>query len=151
MPRPIPPISEPLVIGGVGGSGDAPETGSGLSPSRMARHSRRLQLFRPYSANAACVTERGWVAPAPSIRTSAAGRSRRARVLTTEIVLSANRCTGGRPYGAARATSCASPPSPPYTASSHCQPLDDATGVPAVPAQRKARREQENRVSTLTP
>jgi hypothetical protein len=32
-----------------------------------------------------------------------------------------------------------------------CQPLDGAQGVPAVPAQRKARREYENRVSTLTP
>ncbi len=32
-----------------------------------------------------------------------------------------------------------------------CQPLDGAEGVPAVPAQRKARREYENRVSTLTP
>ncbi|MFF9490622.1 hypothetical protein [Streptomyces sp. NPDC014676] len=30
-----------------------------------------------------------------------------------------------------------------------CQPLDGAQGVPAVPAQRKARREYENRVSTL--
>ncbi|WP_231976201.1 hypothetical protein [Streptomyces sp. 3214.6] len=29
-----------------------------------------------------------------------------------------------------------------------CQPLD---GTAAVPAQRKARREYENRVSTLTP
>ncbi|MFJ4866680.1 recombinase family protein [Streptomyces sp. NPDC088748] len=33
----------------------------------------------------------------------------------------------------------------------HCQPLDGAQGVPAVPAQRKARREYENRVSALTP
>ncbi|MFC9122906.1 recombinase family protein [Streptomyces sp. NPDC057067] len=32
-----------------------------------------------------------------------------------------------------------------------CQPLDGAQGVPAVPAQRKARREYENRVSALTP
>ncbi|OIJ85812.1 hypothetical protein BIV25_43055 [Streptomyces sp. MUSC 14] len=32
----------------------------------------------------------------------------------------------------------------------HCQPLDDGQGVPAVPAQRKARREYENRVGTLT-
>lgn len=32
-----------------------------------------------------------------------------------------------------------------------CQPLDGAQGVPAVPAQRKARREYENRVSTLMP
>lgn len=31
-----------------------------------------------------------------------------------------------------------------------CQPLDGAQGVPAVPAQRKARREYENRVSALT-
>lgn len=31
-----------------------------------------------------------------------------------------------------------------------CQPLDGALGAPAVPAQRKARREYENRVSTLT-
>lgn len=30
-----------------------------------------------------------------------------------------------------------------------CQPLDGAQGVPAVPAQRKARREYENRVSAL--
>ncbi|MGW1271740.1 resolvase [Streptomyces sp. NPDC002491] len=30
-----------------------------------------------------------------------------------------------------------------------CQPLDGAQGVPAVPAQRKARREYENRVSTV--
>ncbi|WP_328386718.1 hypothetical protein OHS81_23955 [Streptomyces sp. NBC_00400] len=29
------------------------------------------------------------------------------------------------------------------------QPLDGAQGVPAVPAQRKARREYENRVSAL--
>ncbi|MYS09714.1 hypothetical protein GTW71_25525, partial [Streptomyces sp. SID6041] len=32
-----------------------------------------------------------------------------------------------------------------------CQPLDGGHGLPAVPAQRKARREYENRVSTLTP
>ncbi|MFF1394808.1 hypothetical protein ACFVZD_13460 [Streptomyces sp. NPDC058287] len=32
-----------------------------------------------------------------------------------------------------------------------CQPLDGGQAVPAVPAQRKARREYENRVSTLTP
>ncbi len=32
-----------------------------------------------------------------------------------------------------------------------CQPLDGGQGVPAVPAQRKARREYENRVSSLTP
>ncbi|TFV30113.1 resolvase [Streptomyces sp. T1317-0309] len=33
----------------------------------------------------------------------------------------------------------------------HCQPLDGAQGVSAVPAQPKARREYENRVSALTP
>ncbi|MEV0966568.1 recombinase family protein [Streptomyces sp. NPDC049910] len=32
-----------------------------------------------------------------------------------------------------------------------CQPLDGGQGVPAVPAQRKARREYENRVSALAP
>ncbi|MEV5567000.1 recombinase family protein [Streptomyces sp. NPDC052196] len=32
-----------------------------------------------------------------------------------------------------------------------CQPLDGAPGAPAVPAQRTARREYENRVSALTP
>ncbi|TDU05914.1 DNA invertase Pin-like site-specific DNA recombinase [Streptomyces sp. 846.5] len=32
----------------------------------------------------------------------------------------------------------------------HCQPLDDSQGVPAVPAQRKARREYENRISAIT-
>ncbi|MGY0067135.1 recombinase family protein [Streptomyces sp. QTS137] len=32
-----------------------------------------------------------------------------------------------------------------------CRPLDGGDGVPAVPAQRKARREYENRVSALTP
>ncbi|MFE9391349.1 hypothetical protein [Streptomyces sp. NPDC006784] len=32
-----------------------------------------------------------------------------------------------------------------------CQPLDGGHGLPAVPAQRKARREYENRVSALTP
>jgi hypothetical protein len=32
-----------------------------------------------------------------------------------------------------------------------CQPLDSGQGAPAVPAQRKARREYENRVSTLAP
>lgn len=32
-----------------------------------------------------------------------------------------------------------------------CQPLDGDQGVPAVPAQRKARREYENRVGALTP
>ncbi|WP_030410653.1 recombinase family protein [Streptomyces sp. NRRL S-1448] len=32
-----------------------------------------------------------------------------------------------------------------------CQPLDSGQGAPAVPAQRKARREYENRVSALTP
>jgi hypothetical protein len=32
-----------------------------------------------------------------------------------------------------------------------CQPLDGAQGAPAIPAQRKARREYENRVSTLAP
>ncbi|MDX3073981.1 hypothetical protein [Streptomyces sp. MI02-7b] len=32
-----------------------------------------------------------------------------------------------------------------------CQPLDGGPGLPAVPAQRKARRECVNRVSTLTP
>ncbi|MFI9781663.1 recombinase family protein [Streptomyces sp. NPDC051956] len=31
----------------------------------------------------------------------------------------------------------------------HCQPLDGAQGVPAVPAQRKARREYANRVDAL--
>jgi hypothetical protein len=30
-----------------------------------------------------------------------------------------------------------------------CQPLDGAQGVPVVPAQRKARREYENRVNAL--
>ncbi|MGV9567137.1 hypothetical protein [Streptomyces sp. NPDC003480] len=32
-----------------------------------------------------------------------------------------------------------------------CRPLDGAQGVPAVPAQGKARREYENRVGTLAP
>ncbi|MDI1453628.1 hypothetical protein NHG22_07335 [Streptomyces sp. ATE26] len=32
---------------------------------------------------------------------------------------------------------------------SRCQPLDGGPGAPVVPAQRKARREYENRVSTL--
>ncbi|MCM2577958.1 hypothetical protein [Streptomyces meridianus] len=32
-----------------------------------------------------------------------------------------------------------------------CQPLDGGQGVPAIPAQRKARREYENRVGALTP
>ncbi|MFJ4840181.1 hypothetical protein [Streptomyces sp. NPDC088746] len=32
-----------------------------------------------------------------------------------------------------------------------CQPLGGDHGTPAVPARRKARREYENRVSTLTP
>ncbi|MDF3299416.1 hypothetical protein [Streptomyces tropicalis] len=32
-----------------------------------------------------------------------------------------------------------------------CHPLDGGQGIPAVPAKRKARREYENRVSTLTP
>ncbi|MFJ5073996.1 recombinase family protein [Streptomyces sp. NPDC088553] len=32
-----------------------------------------------------------------------------------------------------------------------CQPLDGVQGAPAVPAQRKARREYENRVGTLVP
>ncbi|MFJ8546714.1 recombinase family protein [Streptomyces sp. NPDC093586] len=32
-----------------------------------------------------------------------------------------------------------------------CQPLDGGHGLRAIPAQRKARREYENRVSTLTP
>ncbi|MFI6034198.1 hypothetical protein ACIBBD_08520 [Streptomyces sp. NPDC051315] len=32
-----------------------------------------------------------------------------------------------------------------------CRPLDGGQGVPAVPAQRKTRREYENRVGTLTP
>jgi hypothetical protein len=32
-----------------------------------------------------------------------------------------------------------------------CRPLDGGHGIPAVPAQRKARREYENRVSTLAP
>ncbi|MCZ4512515.1 hypothetical protein O3Q52_30990 [Streptomyces sp. ActVer] len=32
-----------------------------------------------------------------------------------------------------------------------CQPLDGVQGSPAVPAQLKARREYENRVSTLVP
>ncbi|WP_308013659.1 recombinase family protein [Streptomyces beigongshangae] len=32
-----------------------------------------------------------------------------------------------------------------------CQPLDGTQGTPAVPAQRKARREYENRVSALEP
>jgi hypothetical protein len=31
-----------------------------------------------------------------------------------------------------------------------CQPLDGGQGIPAVPAQRKARREYENRVSALS-
>ncbi|WP_331763950.1 resolvase [Streptomyces anthocyanicus] len=32
-----------------------------------------------------------------------------------------------------------------------CQPLDGGHGLPAIPAQRKARRDYENRVSALTP
>ncbi|MFE0448594.1 hypothetical protein [Streptomyces fungicidicus] len=32
-----------------------------------------------------------------------------------------------------------------------CQPLDGGQGLPTLPAQRKARREYENRVSALTP
>ncbi|WP_279632544.1 hypothetical protein [Streptomyces sp. Tu 2975] len=32
-----------------------------------------------------------------------------------------------------------------------CQLLDGRQGTPVVPAQRKARREYENRVSALTP
>ncbi|WP_405804103.1 hypothetical protein [Streptomyces sp. NBC_01187] len=32
-----------------------------------------------------------------------------------------------------------------------CQPLDGGQGVPTVPAQRKARREYENRVSAHAP
>ncbi|MFE0447831.1 hypothetical protein [Streptomyces fungicidicus] len=32
-----------------------------------------------------------------------------------------------------------------------CLALDGAQGIPAVPAQRKARREYENRASALTP
>lgn len=32
-----------------------------------------------------------------------------------------------------------------------CQPLDGAPGAPAIPAQRKARREYETRVSALAP
>ncbi|WP_333740895.1 hypothetical protein [Streptomyces sp. IBSBF 2806] len=32
-----------------------------------------------------------------------------------------------------------------------CQPLDGGPGAPTVPAQRKARREYENRVSALAP
>ncbi|WP_327299525.1 recombinase family protein [Streptomyces sp. NBC_01197] len=32
-----------------------------------------------------------------------------------------------------------------------CQPLDGGQGTPAIPAQRTARREYENRVTTLTP
>ncbi|MEU6863755.1 hypothetical protein ABZ924_10835 [Streptomyces sp. NPDC046876] len=32
-----------------------------------------------------------------------------------------------------------------------CQPLDGGQGVPAVPAQGKARREYESRVSALAP
>ncbi|MEV5787261.1 hypothetical protein AB0L42_40795 [Streptomyces sp. NPDC052287] len=32
-----------------------------------------------------------------------------------------------------------------------CQPLDGGEGAPVFPAQRKARREHENRVSTLAP
>ncbi|WP_046502886.1 recombinase family protein [Streptomyces odonnellii] len=32
-----------------------------------------------------------------------------------------------------------------------CQPLDGGHGLPAIPAQRKARREYESRVDTLTP
>ncbi|MEE1842813.1 hypothetical protein [Streptomyces sp. JV190] len=32
-----------------------------------------------------------------------------------------------------------------------CRPLDGGQGLPAVPAQRKAPREYENRVSTRTP
>ncbi|MFE4698719.1 resolvase [Streptomyces sp. NPDC056738] len=32
-----------------------------------------------------------------------------------------------------------------------CQPLDGGQGLPAVPAQRKARREYGNRVTALTP
>ncbi len=32
-----------------------------------------------------------------------------------------------------------------------CQPLDGGQGAPAMPTQRKARGEYENRVSTLAP
>jgi hypothetical protein len=31
----------------------------------------------------------------------------------------------------------------------HCQPLDGTQGAPSIPAQRKARREYENRVNAL--
>ena len=47
-----------------------------------------------------------------------------------------------------------SPPSPPSVHRqflTRCQPLDGGHGFPAIPAQRKARHEYENRVSTLTP
>ena len=33
----------------------------------------------------------------------------------------------------------------------HCKPLDGTPGAQSVPAQRKARREYENRVSALAP
>ncbi|MEU3771992.1 hypothetical protein AB0F11_02020 [Streptomyces sp. NPDC032472] len=64
---------------------------------------------------------------------------------------SASRSTKGWPYDAARATPCASAPPPRSTASSSsaCQSLDGTPGAPAIPAQRKARREYENRVAAL--
>ncbi|MET8992558.1 hypothetical protein ABZW49_44535 [Nonomuraea wenchangensis] len=61
---------------------------------------------------------------------------------------SAPRSTGGRPYGAARATPWASAP---YTASSS-PAAGHSTAATACPRSgpAKARREYENRVSTLT-
>ncbi|MEV0261096.1 hypothetical protein AB0I49_07085 [Streptomyces sp. NPDC050617] len=49
-----------------------------------------------------------------------------------------------RPYGAVRGY-------PLRVTAVHRRLLDGGQGVPAVPAQRKARREYENRVRTLAP
>ncbi|MCQ8192671.1 hypothetical protein [Streptomyces rugosispiralis] len=61
------------------------------------------------------------------------------------------RPTRARPYGAARGYTLrvSAVPAIHRRLLARCQPLDSGQGAPAVPAQRKARREYENRVNAL--
>ncbi|MFF8914750.1 hypothetical protein ACF08M_15880 [Streptomyces sp. NPDC015032] len=83
-------------------------------------------------------------APAPGVRRTARLREQRAA--------EAKGNKGGRrpaiPADKTDAVRTAYP-SPHRQFLARCQPLDGIQGVPAIPAQRKARREYENRVNAL--
>ncbi|MBT2459579.1 hypothetical protein [Streptomyces sp. ISL-86] len=61
------------------------------------------------------------------------------------------RSTTARPYGRGQGYTLrvSAPPSVYCQLLDHCQSLDGAQGTPGIPAQRKARREYENRVNAL--